>query len=181
MSFGTNLKKSRTENGYTQEQFAELLGVSRQAVSLWESDSGYPEVEKLLEIGRILKVSLDYLFYGTNHCTEYSHTADGKITIYSPFENVVIRCEKIASSQQYKAGADEPQYALFAADGNTSLLSGENRTIIGWYKDRESLAKEMAEINKALMEHQDSYTLKYAVSVKRKGLKLEIVQQKQSL
>ena len=62
MSFGTNLKKTRTENGYTQEQFSELLGVSRQAVSLWESDSGYPEVEKLLEIGRILKVSLDYLF-----------------------------------------------------------------------------------------------------------------------
>ena len=40
MSFGTNLKKTRTENGYTQEQFSELLGVSRQAVSLWESDSG---------------------------------------------------------------------------------------------------------------------------------------------
>ena len=177
MSFGTNLKKTRTENGYTQEQFSELLGVSRQAVSLWESDSGYPEVEKLLEIGRILKVSLDYLFYGTNHCAEIAKSVDGKITIYSPFENVVVRCAKIASTQQFKGGTNEPQYALFAADGvNTSLLGGgENRTFIAWYKDRESLSKEMAEINKALMEQQNNYTIKYAVPVKRKGIKIEMI------
>ena len=108
MSFGTNLKKSRTEKGYTQEQFSELLGVSRQAVSLWESDSGYPEVEKLLDIGRILKVSLDYLFYGTDRCVGNAKSLDGKINIYSPFENVIVRCKKIAASQQYKGGAMNP-------------------------------------------------------------------------
>ena len=177
MSFGTNLKKSRTEKGYTQEQFSELLGVSRQAVSLWESDNGYPEVEKLLEIGRILKVSLDYLFYGTDHCSENTKSVDGKISIYSPFENVIVRCEKIVSSQQYKGGANEPQYSLFAAGGvDTSLLGGsENRTIIGWYRDSESLSKEMAEINNAIVEQQNNYTIKYAVSVKRKGIKIEII------
>ena len=177
MSFGINLKKSRTEKGYTQEQFSELLGVSRQAVSLWESDSGYPEVEKLLEIGRILKVSLDYLFYGTDQCAENTKSDDGKITIYSPFENVVIRCEKIISSQQYKGGVNEPQYALFAAGGiDISLLGGgENRTFIGWYKDRESISKEMAEINKAISEQQSNYTIKYAVSAKRKGIKIEMI------
>ena len=177
MSFGINLKKSRTEKGYTQEQFSELLGVSRQAVSLWESDSGYPEVEKLLEIGRILKVSLDYLFYGTNHCTENTKSVDGKISIYSPFENVVVRCGKIVSSQQYKGGVNEPQYALFAADGvDISLLgSSENRTFIGWYKDRENISKEITEINKAISEQQSNYTIKYAVAVKRKGIKIEMI------
>ena len=177
MSFGINLKKSRTENGYTQEQFSELLGVSRQAVSLWESDNGYPEVEKLLEIGRILKVSLDYLFYGTDRCVGNAKSLDGKISIYSPFENVIVRCKKIAASQQYKGGANEPQYALFAAEGiDTSLLGGgENRTFIGWYKDSESLSKEMDEINNAILEQQSNYTLKYAVSVKRKGMKIEMI------
>ena len=177
MSFGTNLKKSRTEKGYTQEQFSELLGVSRQAVSLWESDSGYPEVEKLLDIGRILKVSLDYLFYGTDRCVGNAKSLDGKISIYSPFENVVIRCEKIVSSQQYKGGANEPKYALFAAEGiDTSLLGGgENRTFIGWYKDSESLSKEISEINNAILEQQSNYTIKYAVSVKRKGIKIEMI------
>ena len=177
MSFGTNLKKSRTEKGYTQEQFSELLGVSRQAVSLWESDSGYPEVEKLLDIKRILKVSLDYLFYGTDRCAENNKSVDGKISIYSPFENVIVRCKKIAASQQYKGGVNEPQYALFAADGvNTSLLGGgENRTFIGWYKDSESLSKEMSEINNAILEQKSNYTIKYAVSVKRKGIKIEMI------
>lgn len=177
MSFGTNLKKSRTENRYTQEQFAELLGVSRQAVSLWESDNGYPEVEKLLEIGRILKVSLDWLFYGTDHCAGNARSTDGKISIYSPFENVVVRCEKIAASQQFKGGVNEPQYALFAADGvNTSLLGGgENRTFIGWYKDSETLAKEMDEINNAIANQQNNYTIKYAVAAKRKGIKIEMI------
>ena len=177
MSFGVNLKKSRTGKGYTQEQLAELLGVSRQAVSLWESDSVYPEVEKLLEIVRILKVSLDYLFYGIDHCDESNKSTDGKITVYSPFENVIIRCGKIMPSQQFKGRADEPKYALIAADGvNTSILgSSENKTIIGWYKDKESLSREIEEISKAMMAKQDSYTIKYASTVNRKGMKIEII------
>ena len=52
MNIGEKIRRARLEKGYTQEQFSELVGVSRQAVSLWESDSGYPEVEKLLEIAR---------------------------------------------------------------------------------------------------------------------------------
>ena len=61
MSFGNNLKEIRKQRGITQEGLAELLGVSRQAISKWESDSGYPETEKLIAISRELDVSLDYL------------------------------------------------------------------------------------------------------------------------
>ena len=42
------IRKAREEQGYTREKFAELLDVSRQVVSKWEQDQGYPEVEKLL-------------------------------------------------------------------------------------------------------------------------------------
>ena len=48
MSFGENLKNVRKQRGVTQEELAEMLGVSRQAISKWESDGGYPETEKLL-------------------------------------------------------------------------------------------------------------------------------------
>lgn len=61
MSFGNNIKILRKEKGITQEQLADMLGVSRQAVSKWESDSGYPETDKLLVLAKALETSLDYL------------------------------------------------------------------------------------------------------------------------
>ena len=48
MSFGERLQAVRRESGETQEEFAEHLKVSRQAVSKWESSKGYPEIEKIL-------------------------------------------------------------------------------------------------------------------------------------
>ena len=48
MAFGERLQEVRRAAGLTQEQFAEELNVSRQAVSRWESCRGYPEMEKLL-------------------------------------------------------------------------------------------------------------------------------------
>lgn len=61
MTLGEKLEKLRRENHYTQEQLAGLLGVSRQAVSRWESDTAYPETEKLLRLGRLYHCSMDYL------------------------------------------------------------------------------------------------------------------------
>lgn len=61
MTLGDKLTKLRKENNYTQEQLANILGVSRQSVSKWESDIAYPETEKLLKIGEIYNCSMDYL------------------------------------------------------------------------------------------------------------------------
>ena len=61
MTLGEKLTKLRKENHYTQEQLAELLGVSRQSVSKWESDASYPETDKLIKIGELYDCSMDYL------------------------------------------------------------------------------------------------------------------------
>lgn len=174
MSFGANLKKIRIEKNYTQEQFAEKLGVSRQAVSLWESDNGYPEVEKLLDIAEILNVSLDWLFFDKEEIKTVS--SDGKITIHSPTENAVVRCEKVAVTQQFKGKKNEPEYALFAADKSNSYFNGENRTIIGWYRNKADISKETEEIYKAISAGENNYTLKYAVNVNKKGLTIQITE-----
>lgn len=62
MSFAENLKQSRNEKHLTQERLAELLDVTRQAVSKWEQNDGYPEIEKLIRLAKILNTSLDWLF-----------------------------------------------------------------------------------------------------------------------
>lgn len=61
MTLGDKLSKLRKENNFTQEQLASILGVSRQAISKWESDVAYPETEKLLRLGELYNVSMDYL------------------------------------------------------------------------------------------------------------------------
>ena len=48
MSFGENLQFYRTREGLTQEELAERLEVSRQSVSKWESNTSFPEMEKLM-------------------------------------------------------------------------------------------------------------------------------------
>ena len=64
MPFGDELQAVRRRSGLTQEQFAEELKVSRQAVSKWESGRGYPEVEKILYICNRYGITPNELFAG---------------------------------------------------------------------------------------------------------------------
>ncbi len=70
MTLGDKLSKLRKENNYTQEQLAEILGVSRQAISKWESDITYPETDKLIRMSQLFHCTTDYLLL------EESETAD---------------------------------------------------------------------------------------------------------
>ncbi len=62
MSFGDQLQILRRGSGLTQEEFAQQLQVSRQAVSKWESSRGYPEIEKIIYICNYYGVTMDELF-----------------------------------------------------------------------------------------------------------------------
>ena len=61
MSMGARLSKARRNQNLTQEQLAERLGVTRQAVSRWESDTAYPETDKIIRMAALFGVSCDYL------------------------------------------------------------------------------------------------------------------------
>ena len=61
MTLGEKIAIQRKELNYTQEQLADILGVSRQSISKWESDIAYPETEKLIELGKLFDCSMDYL------------------------------------------------------------------------------------------------------------------------
>lgn len=64
MTFGERLYKIRKDAGISQEQLAELMEVSRQSVSKWESDKAYPEMNRLIFLSDYFHVSLDYLMRG---------------------------------------------------------------------------------------------------------------------
>ena len=61
MTFGEKLLALRKQNNFSQEELAEKLGVSRQAISRWESGETMPDSPNLLQISKIFSVSADYL------------------------------------------------------------------------------------------------------------------------
>ena len=62
MSIGENIKKYRKERGYTQRELADLIGVSVQAVSKWETDTGAPDISLVVPLATALDISTDALF-----------------------------------------------------------------------------------------------------------------------
>lgn len=61
MTLGEKLKSARKSVGLTQEQLAEKLLVSRQAITKWEADKGMPDIENLKQLSKLLNISIDYL------------------------------------------------------------------------------------------------------------------------
>lgn len=61
MNLGEKIFKLRKEKGLSQENLAEQLGTTRQAISKWENNQGFPETEKLLQLSNIFEVSTDFL------------------------------------------------------------------------------------------------------------------------
>ena len=171
MSFSENLKQIRKEHHLSQDDLAELLDVSRQAVSKWEQGGGYPEVEKLLKLSQKLNVSLDALLDTGTARADASVT--GEIVITSPNENVIVTCRKVAASGKMRGGKNAPQYALFGSNGKPSFW-GETTTFLGWYADLEQISKEVEEIHAAIAAGVPAYTLQYNARTKRgiAGVKL---------
>ena len=61
MTFGEKLKKLRNEKGLTQDELAERIFVTRTAISKWENDKGYPNIDSLKQLSNLFEVSIDEL------------------------------------------------------------------------------------------------------------------------
>lgn len=61
MTLGEKIREARRKCGFSQEQLAEKMSVSRSAVAKWETDKGLPDVGNLRILARLLNVSIDHL------------------------------------------------------------------------------------------------------------------------
>ncbi|MDE7380362.1 MAG: helix-turn-helix domain-containing protein, partial [Clostridia bacterium] len=61
MTTGEKITSERKKLNLTQQQFADELGVTRQAVSRWESDLAFPETDTLIKMSKMFNCSIDYL------------------------------------------------------------------------------------------------------------------------
>lgn len=61
MILADKIIEERKKNGWTQEDLAQKLGVSRQSVSKWESAGAIPDLKKIIQLAYLFGVSTDYL------------------------------------------------------------------------------------------------------------------------
>lgn len=110
MSFSTNLQYLRSERNMTQERLAVLVGVSRQAISKWESEKAYPEMDKLLILCDIFDCKLDDLVTGDLKAIDRKRTSEQSAASVA----TVSRATDVASEQQSSPVA-------FAGEGSVTV------------------------------------------------------------
>ena len=66
---GDNIKKYRRENNISQEELAEKIGVTRQSISLWETNQTQPTIDNIVAIAKIFNLSTDDLLLGSDEQT----------------------------------------------------------------------------------------------------------------
>mgnify|MGYP003291471264 CR=1 FL=1 len=148
---GENIKKFRKDKDITQEQFAEMLCVSCQSVSRWESGVCYPDIELLPTIAKILGISVDYLL-GVNEITEnedvekYLESFQNAISQGKINECIEIAREGVKEYPNNYVLLDKLMYALFVSgddDGN----------IPEWKENMEKYDAEITALGERIMKY----------------------------
>jgi transcriptional regulator with XRE-family HTH domain len=90
MTLGQKLKEIRKRFGLSQENLAEIMNVSRQAITKWESDNGLPDVSNLQELSKVFGITVDYLLNDENQLPALSMRKEldkekhkNKLTMYN--------------------------------------------------------------------------------------------------
>jgi transcriptional regulator with XRE-family HTH domain len=117
MTFGEKLKSARKSAGLTQEELAEKLAVSRQAITKWESDKGMPDIENLKSLAKLMNVSIDYLLddgesIDLNVTREEINLADYKGKKRRVGKSRVLRPKELIVMEKY------PDADIYYLDGN---------------------------------------------------------------
>ena len=124
MNFSEKLKEIRKKEGISQEQLAERIGVTRQAITKWETGKGLPDVENMVIIAEIFKTTIDELLMNSVTKETPEPSAYTSETIYD------IDCEKhfdvnigSAAAIMLSSGDDEKLHVKLSSETLANLGS----------------------------------------------------------
>ena len=161
VKIGKHIKELRNRDGVTQDALAEALGVTGQAISKWENESGYPDIEYIIPIANFFNVTIDQLFghnrsESENKINEYCakldemhrNWADVNMRInlarqalaeFPADEKLLVR---LATALWEKWSDDASDECFLFVDGKTVYNFDKVRATVGW----EEPAKIMEEL-----------------------------------
>lgn len=85
MELGSKLKKLRKEHNYSQNQLADKLNVTAQAVSKWENDKCAPDIINLVQLSDLYNVSLDYLIKSDKELQNHLSLENNRLKVMKYF------------------------------------------------------------------------------------------------
>lgn len=116
MELGEKIQISRKKKGMSQEDLANVLNVSRQAVQKWESGVSNPELNKVIELGRVLDVSLDWLLSEKDETKEevvIEEKTQDSLEEIAPIQDEASSVEKTEPViRKENPGLDRPKHSL---------------------------------------------------------------------
>lgn len=122
MKTGDKIAKARKNVNLTQDQLAELLEVTRQTISKWESDLAFPETSKIAKLAGVLKVSCDYLLRD-----DKSNTSG--VSMHSANSYVVDWTKLYPILGEYQSTIDGKQYLSIFTDMTKEMMVTYNYSL----------------------------------------------------
>ena len=116
MIFADKLIALRKKAGWSQEELAEQLGVTRQSVSKWEGAQSVPDIDKILQMSRLFGVTTDYLLKDEQAEPEYTPDAEASPLPRRKALTAAYWLVVVAIFLWYTFGPDgngQPQYSWF--------------------------------------------------------------------
>ena len=163
VKIGKQIKILRNRDGVTQDRLAEALGVTSQAISKWENESGYPDIEYIVPIANFFNVTIDALFEhdrseSENKINEYCEKLD---EMHRGWENVHDRIElarkalaefpaeekllvRLATALWEKWSGDTSDDCFLFVDGKTVYNFDKVRATEGWEEAAQIMEKLLA-------------------------------------
>lgn len=131
MSLGSKIKECRKKVKLSQEKVAELVGVSRQAVTKWEADLSSPNTENLFRLAEILGTSVDYL--ASSEENPGNSTAEQVYRLFKADQEKTTHARKARIRRNIKmAVLTAAGYLIFFLLGKVIWSDFKNMSVTGW-------------------------------------------------
>ncbi len=151
LTIGENIRTLRREKNLTQEELAEIFGVTYQSVSRWENGTCYPDVEFLPDIATFFGVTVDHLM-GADRSMEEREVA-GYLTRFQEavsqgrvYDCIAIAREGVAAYPNNYALLNKLMYALFIAGDDDGNLPE-------WKENMQKYDAEITELGERIMKY----------------------------
>ena len=146
---GSKIKAARIEKKLTQEQVAELLGVSRQTISNWENAKSYPDIISVIKMSECYDVSLDYLLKGKEKMKNYPFPSVSYELAQQIREKGGYDVRVTVPGHTQRGGSPCPYDRVFASrlgsEAGKLILNGEYGFMVG-IKNREIIKVPLEEV-----------------------------------